>query len=170
MRLILSIAAGLLLVSPAWADFEGNQQDCGNAKGWTQANACSRLLESNRFDTSNRAIIHNNRGAAFYFLKQYDRAIRDYDEALRLHPQYAYAYNNRGLAYRDLTQYHRAVQDYSEAIKLNPGFVDAYGNRGWAYEVLRQKRLALNDYLAALRLRPGDKVATAGLKRLGVTP
>lgn len=170
MRLIPLIAGGLLAVSPAWADFEGNKQDCGNGQGWTQANACTRLLKSKRFDANNRAIIYNNRGAAFYFLKQYRRAIKDYDEALRLHPDYAYAYNNRGLAYRDMVQYHRAIQDYSEAIRLNPGFVDAYGNRGWAYEVLRRRRSALRDYLMALRLRPGDKVAKAGLKRLGVTP
>ena len=55
-------------------------------------------------------------------------------------------------------------------IKLNPKDADTYGNRGNAYEKLGQRGKAIADFRKAIELRPGDKVATAALKRLGVTP
>ena len=57
-------------------------------------------------------------GLAYYYDGQYQRAIEDWDEAIRLDPQYADAYYMRGEAYYDLGQYERAIQDYDEAIRL----------------------------------------------------
>ena len=44
---------------------------------------------------------YNNRGAAKAALGRYDDALADYDEAVRLKPDYAYAYYNRGAANDD---------------------------------------------------------------------
>ena len=52
-------------------------------------------------------------------LGQHQRAIQDYDQAIRLNPRYAEAYNNRGIAYKNLGQHQRAIQDYDEAIRIN---------------------------------------------------
>ena len=41
-----------------------------------------------------------NRGHAYINKGDYDRAIADYTEAIRLDPKYAIAYGNRGKAYR----------------------------------------------------------------------
>ena len=43
-----------------------------------------------------------NRGSAYAGLRQYQRAIQDYDRAIQLNPNYAKAYYNRGLAYKEL--------------------------------------------------------------------
>jgi lipoprotein NlpI len=42
---------------------------------------------------------HLNRGNAYDVLGLYQMAISDYDEAVRLKPDYGKAYNNRGLVY-----------------------------------------------------------------------
>jgi lipoprotein NlpI len=41
----------------------------------------------------------NNRGLAYADLKQFKKAIQDYNQAIELDPEYTHAFNNRGLAY-----------------------------------------------------------------------
>ena len=56
-----------------------------------------------------------NRGDAWQARKDYDRAIADYDAALKLDPKFQRAYNNRGAAWRRKGDRGRALQDYAEA-------------------------------------------------------
>ncbi|MDP7085880.1 MAG: tetratricopeptide repeat protein [Dehalococcoidia bacterium] len=65
------------------------------------------------------ALAYNNRGNAYYYLGEYQRAIQDYDKAIQLDPDYRMAYFNRGNAYDDLGQYQRAIQDYDKACSLD---------------------------------------------------
>ncbi len=78
-------------------------------------------------------------GNAHYYLQQYDKAIADYTEALRLNPQYANAYYNRGNVYYVLKQYDKALADYDQALRLNPNHSDAQKWRQEAYRLLHQK-------------------------------
>jgi TIR domain/Tetratricopeptide repeat len=48
----------------------------------------------------------------------YDRAIADFNEAIRLNPSYALALGNRGLVYAKKDSYDRAIADFDEAIRL----------------------------------------------------
>ncbi len=86
--------------------------------------------------------------------QDYDAQIADYDEAIRLKPDYAAAYNNRGFAYNEKGQYDRAIADYDKAIRLNPDYVLAYYNRGNAYYHKGQTDRAIADYDKAIRLKP----------------
>ena len=65
--------------------------------------------------------------------KEYDKAIADYTEAIRLDPKYARAYNNRGDAWYGKKEYDKAIADYTEAIRLDPEIAEAYNNRGNAW-------------------------------------
>ena len=71
-----------------------------------------------------------NRGIAYRRAGDLERALLDYNEAIRLNPLAADAFNNRGNAYKELNQFDRAIQDYDEAIRLNPHYAHAYNNRG----------------------------------------
>ena len=51
-------------------------------------------------------------------LGQYEAAIADYDQALRLKPDYAIAYGNRGVANALLEQVNGARQDFKKALAL----------------------------------------------------
>ena len=58
------------------------------------------------------------RGFLYHELGQYERAIEDYSETIRLDPRVADAYYNRGLAYQSLGKSEDAERDFQKAKDL----------------------------------------------------
>ena len=54
----------------------------------------------------------------FAVKSEYEKAIENYDEAIRLNPQYGSVYYNRGIAYRNLGQQEIADRDFQKAKEL----------------------------------------------------
>ena len=63
-----------------------------------------------------------NRGRAYDHKGDYDRAIQDYDQALRLRPDYAEALSGRGRARFNSGQFAAAQPDFARALQLNPAY------------------------------------------------
>jgi tetratricopeptide (TPR) repeat protein len=74
-----------------------------------------------------QAEAHNNLGIAFYKKSQLVEAIHQFQEALRLEPDYAEAHNNLGTVLGRRGQTDEAIRQFQEALRLKPGFVDAQG-------------------------------------------
>ena len=104
--------------------------------------------------TSDSANDCYNRGLAKYRLGQYEAAIADYDNAIRLKPDYVNVYYSRGLTKYYLGQYEAAIVDYDNAIRLKPAHLNAYYERGLAKYILGQYEAAIDDYDNAIRLKP----------------
>ncbi|MEI6444370.1 MAG: tetratricopeptide repeat protein, partial [Nostocales cyanobacterium ELA583] len=85
--------------------------------------------------------------------------IQDYNQALKINPNYADAYYNRGLTRDDLGDKQAAIQDYNQALKINPNYADAYNNRGILRAKLGDKQGAIQDYNQALKINPNDAYA-----------
>jgi tetratricopeptide (TPR) repeat protein len=94
-----------------------------------------------------------HRGSAYAELRQYQRAIQDYNEAIRLKPD-VLAYDSRGVAYVGLGQYERAIADYNEALRINSRFAQAYGHRGIAWLYLKRDVQAESDFKKAIETDP----------------
>ena len=77
----------------------------------------SMLGCSSREERSDAAF---DRGYAAMERKDYDKAIAEFTEAIRLDPQYDAAYHNRGHVYAERKDYAKAIADFNEAIRLNP--------------------------------------------------
>jgi tetratricopeptide (TPR) repeat protein len=99
------------------------------------------------------------RGNSYEKQGDLDRAIADYDEAIRLDPKHANAFYNRGNAYTRKGDFDRAIADFSEAIRLNPKDSIATTNRGSVYERKGDFDRALADYNDAIRLDPKNALA-----------
>jgi Flp pilus assembly protein TadD len=95
-------------------------------------------------------------GIAKYNLGKKQEAIADYDLAIKIDPNYSYAYNYRGIAKYDLGKKQEAIADYDRAIKLNSKYYDAYYNRGSAKYDLDKKQEGIADYDLAIKLDPKD--------------
>jgi tetratricopeptide (TPR) repeat protein len=68
----------------------------------------------------NLAPIYNGLGYAYFAQEQYDLAIRQYKEGLKLKPDYVTALNNLGHAYEKKKLSAQALEMYEEALKLDP--------------------------------------------------
>jgi tetratricopeptide (TPR) repeat protein len=131
-----------------------DREACRELTGDDAISACTRAANSGRWQGHDLAIIYYNRGIEYARKSDYDRAISDYNEAIRLDPKYAFAYYNRGLVYNDQKNYDRAISDYNEAIRLDPKYAFAYYNRGLVYYIQKNYDRAISDYNEAIRLDP----------------
>lgn len=69
------------------------------------------------------------RGDDFGIKGDLDRAIADYDAALKVDPAYVEALNSRGMAWRAKGDRRRALSDFDAALKLKPDYEAARANR-----------------------------------------
>ena len=147
-----------LLVSSGIAQSRGkasnDETQCTKASGDEAITACSRFITSGRARGRSLAVAYNTRGIAYKHKGDYDRAIADSSEAIRLDPKYVHAYYNRGAAYWHKDDTDGAIADYSEAIRLNPKHAFPYNNRGVAYKDKGDNDRAIADYNEAIRLDP----------------
>jgi len=87
-------------------------------------------------------------------VRDYEGALRDYEEALRHDPLYSRAYINRATTRQALGDVDGAIRDTDEAIRLSPEDSVAHYNRGYAYKAKGDLAAALRDYDEAIRLNP----------------
>jgi tetratricopeptide (TPR) repeat protein len=66
------------------------------------------------------AVVYNGLGYAYFAQEQYDLAIRNYKEALKLEPEYVTAINNLGHAYERKKLTAQALQAYEDVLKYEP--------------------------------------------------
>ena len=94
-----------------------------------QIDGCTSLINSGKQTPQTLVIAYNNRGNAYVAKGEYDRAVQDYDQSIKLNPTYSRAFNNRGVAYQKKGEYDLAIKDFDEAIRLNAEYGNAFANR-----------------------------------------
>jgi tetratricopeptide (TPR) repeat protein len=171
------VAVGSLLLagtfeSQAAAD---DVRICAHDSGDIAIAACTRAIKSGRYKGHGLAAKYMNRGVEWEAKKDYDRALADYGEAVRIDQKYADAFYNRCIIYNLQEDYDRALADCSQAIKLGPSpnaitstgeslgndrtSSDYYSQRGLAHLKKKNYDLAIADFDNAIRLYP-KKAAT----------
>jgi len=79
-----------------------------------------RALKDKTIEAENRALIHNALGYSYYAQEQFDLAIRQYKEAVKLYPEYAIAWNNLGNVYEKKNLAVPALDAYEQALAADP--------------------------------------------------
>jgi len=91
-----------------------------------------------------------NRAHGSFNSKDYDRAIADYGEAVKLSPKDAWAFAHWCQAYDSKGDHDAAIADCTEAIRIDANYGWAYNNRGVAYYGLHEYDAALADHAEAI--------------------
>jgi len=93
----------------------------------------------------------------------YNRAISDFTEAIKLDPNCYDAYFYRGWAYGETKRYVNSIADYTQYIKIYPNSSAAYYNRGIVYYNKGKYDMAITDFEAVLRIDPNNADAKENL-------
>jgi len=116
-----------------------------------------------------RAQQANDRGLQLYREKQYDEAVAQFTEALKLRPDFAQAANNLGFVYYRQQRYAEAARWLENTLKIDPSRAVAHLNLGDAYFNAGDKAKAKQAYTTYLALQPqgsGAAQARAQLEKL----
>ncbi len=99
-------------------------------------------------------LAYNNRGHYYRQNNQIEKALADYNEALKIDPNYYLTLNNRGKVYFDRGQIDIAMADFNKCLSIAPSFVNALGNRGATHAAKNNFEAALADLNRAIELEP----------------
>jgi tetratricopeptide (TPR) repeat protein len=129
-----------------------------------QIGGCTEAIQSGKYAGAGLVPAYYNRGNAYKAKGDFDRAIADYSEEIRLDPKYALAYNNRGSAFNAKGEILRAVDDQKQFIALQTP------KDPWPWIILASYQRDLTQYESALAsLRNAEKLDEDGLgARLGL--
>jgi len=105
-----------------------------------------------------------DRGREAYDQKNYDRAITEFTEAIRLNPNYELAFYFRAEAYTIKEDYDKALADFTQAIRLSPNDTDNYNERGYVYIIRNDFDRAIADFNQTLKIDPNNTDAKEGLE------
>jgi tetratricopeptide (TPR) repeat protein len=156
----LLVAAAGLTAAPAAAQSKQDIDWCEN-KGDQysfdlQVKGCTDIIQTGRGTPEMRAAAYIFRADAYAGQKDYDHAIADCTEAIKLDPKNAIGYYLRGTQYLHKKDYDRAIVDYNKSIELNDKDPATFFNRGNAYAFKGDYKRAIVDYDQSIKLDPND--------------
>jgi len=94
--------------------------------------------------------IYSRRALAYSLKGQYATAIRDYDVAIEMRPNFAIALNNRAWAYFRWGKAATGLPDVEKSLQLEPTAAHTLDTRAHIRQVLGDPKGALNDYTKAM--------------------
>jgi len=83
-----------------------------------------------------------------------EKALEDYDRAIKIKPHVAAGYLGRANTLQVLGRYEESIADYNKTLEIKSDLANAYVNRGSAYSHLGEYEKAIADYEKGLELDP----------------
>src|SRR5262245_48317152 len=153
--LICAAFAAVLMTTLAFGASQRDRQDCSQLQDIERTiHGCTQMINDRTEPQTNRGIAFLHRGIAWRKKGELDRAIADYNEAIRLNPKDDLAYSSRGSAWAAKGDLDRAIADFNEAIRLDPKDADTYLQRGLAWKEKGDLVRANADFDQAIKLDP----------------
>lgn len=103
---------------------------------------------TNRFSVSNdrEALGYYNKGQEEIKLEHYEKAIEYYEKAVKIDPNFAFAWDNIGICYRKLNNYDKAIYAYKQSLEIDPVGMTPLQNIAIAYMFKQEYDKAIDAY------------------------
>ncbi len=168
LRLATILAFITCLLAPAFADDAkdrvlcfslGNENYKDSSKFDAGLNACTRMINSGRFQGKALASVYRARGSWKQKKGELEAALADYGISIRMEPDNVESYDYRADVYQQQGDYDRALEDYDHATRIDPTYAAAYYSRGLIFEKKGDIAKARGEYNAALAVPTINRIA-----------
>jgi tetratricopeptide (TPR) repeat protein len=151
MKHLWAVAAALAfctgIIAGARAD---SASDCFSDDIDRRIEGCTALIERRSQSVTELSLAYAMRALAYSLQGLYEIAIRDYDVAIRMRPDFAVALNNRAWAYFRWGRSATGLPDVERSLQLNPTSEHALDTRAHIRQALGDPQRAMQDYNSAM--------------------
>lgn len=102
------------------------------------------------------ASAYTQMGVAYYRMRDFENAIKNYEKASQFRPDDAITLNNIGTVYFEWQKYPEAAQKFRQALQTDGRFVDAHMNLGSVLGMTGDFKNAIASFENALRYAPDN--------------
>jgi hypothetical protein len=119
-------------------------------------------LQTNRQQAEKHYLL----GQSDYDAGKYAEAVREFQEAVLLAPDYVQAYNALGVCYDQRKEFDKAFTAYQQAVSIDPSAHYVYNNIGSSHLLQGRYQEAFNAFSKAVAMDPGNKLYLANLQKV----
>ena len=172
LTLIMAMAVCISQVAQAQGNKEANKLARDGAEASKSQNydkAVELLRKATALDhkyAADLAVAYQQRGFAFASNQNFQGAVQDFTEALKINSRDARIYEQRAAVGMKMRDYDKALADYSELIKLKPNEVRYLNYRAYIYEVKDDVQNSMADTEKVLKQDPNNQDAKTRKQRL----
>jgi tetratricopeptide (TPR) repeat protein len=145
--LVLGLVLGLAAAAPARAD---DLKDCFGTDNERRIEGCTALIDRRDSSMVQLSEVYAQRALAYSLKGEYAVAIRDYDVAIDMFPNFAVALNNRAWAYFRWGKAATGLPDIEKSLRLSPTAPHSLDTRAHIRQALGDPKGALSDYTRAM--------------------
>lgn len=136
---------------------------------------CKSLKEKirNNENQSDKSFSDNEKASEFYSkgLKEskqenYEKAIGYFEQAVKVDPEFAFAWDNLGYCYRRLNNFDKAIESYKKSIEIDPNGLMPLQNIAVAYLYKKDYENAIKSYEKLAEIDPKNPEVFYGIGNL----
>ena len=111
-----------------------------------------KRIDEYRDNATRACVYNNNKGITTFRLKDYDKAVIYFKQAVQADLKFAVTHYNLGCVYLEMEEYRKAISAFSDAVAVNRKFKGAYYNLGLAHLGKGAHKQAKSSIELALRI------------------
>lgn len=93
-------------------------------------------------------------GAILQAMGDFSAALQNYDEAIKLNPEYVEVWLNSGVLLRNMHRHKESLERFNHVLKIDPGHVAALANCGILLTEFKQSESAIAMFESLLKIKP----------------
>jgi tetratricopeptide (TPR) repeat protein len=108
--------------------------------------ASNEKQSANSFSDNKKAIEYYNLGMDQSKKENFEKAIEYFEKAIKVDPEFAFAWDNLGINYRRLNNYEKAIECYEKSLEIDPKGLMPLQNIAIVYQYKKEYNKAIEAY------------------------